>query len=131
MVTALRAHHAQRHPTSPLVFASPSGGLLHRHHGTFFRAVKTAGLGGTGVNVHCLRHTFASRLAAATGDLLLVKTLGGWSSLTMVQRYAHLAEGRAAQGIATMLAGAPSAAQDQEQHPRNPPRRIAGAAITP
>ena len=39
---------------------------------------------------HDLRHTFASRLAMEGVDLLTIKELGGWKSLTMVQRYAHL-----------------------------------------
>ena len=37
-----------------------------------------------------LRHTFASRLAMEGVDLLTIKELGGWKSLAMVQRYAHL-----------------------------------------
>lgn len=40
--------------------------------------------------LHDLRHTFASRLAMAGVDLLTIKDLGGWKSLPMVQRYAHL-----------------------------------------
>jgi integrase len=39
---------------------------------------------------HDLRHTFASRLAMEGVDLLTIKELGGWKSLAMVQRYAHL-----------------------------------------
>ena len=39
---------------------------------------------------HDLRHTFASRLAMEGVDLLTIKELGGWKSLPMVQRYAHL-----------------------------------------
>jgi len=39
---------------------------------------------------HDLRHTFASRLAMEGVDLLTIKELGGWKSLQMVQRYAHL-----------------------------------------
>ena len=37
------------------------------------------------------RHTFASRLVMAGVDLRSVQQLGGWQSLAMVQRYAHLA----------------------------------------
>jgi integrase len=37
------------------------------------------------------RHTFASRLVMAGVDLRSVQTLGGWRTLTMVQRYSHLA----------------------------------------
>jgi site-specific recombinase XerD len=36
------------------------------------------------------RHTFASRLAMAGVDPRTIQELGGWRSLLMVQRYAHL-----------------------------------------
>jgi len=40
---------------------------------------------------HSNRHTFASRLVMAGADLRTVQELGGWRSLTMVTKYAHLA----------------------------------------
>jgi integrase len=40
---------------------------------------------------HSNRHTFASRLVMAGVDLRTVQELGGWRSLAMVQKYAHLA----------------------------------------
>ena len=43
-----------------------------------------------GVTWHALRHTFASRLVAAGVNLRTVQELGGWRTLSMVQRYAHL-----------------------------------------
>ena len=46
-----------------------------------------------GYTWHANRHTFASRLVMAGVDLLTVQKLGGWRTLTMVQRYAHLAPG--------------------------------------
>jgi integrase len=42
---------------------------------------------------HGNRHTFASRLAMADVNLLTIKEVGGWRTLAMVQRYAHLAPG--------------------------------------
>lgn len=42
---------------------------------------------------HDLRHTFASRLTMEGVDLLTIKDLGGWKTLAMVQRYAHLSPG--------------------------------------
>ncbi len=48
---------------------------------------------------HDLRHSFASRLAMAGVDLLTVKELGGWKSLTMVQRYAHLSQSHRQEAI--------------------------------
>jgi Site-specific recombinase XerD len=44
-----------------------------------------------GYTWHCNRHTFASRLVMAGVDLRSVQALGGWQTLTMVQRYSHLA----------------------------------------
>jgi site-specific recombinase XerC len=44
-----------------------------------------------GYTWHSNRHTFASRLVMAGVDLLTVQKLGGWRTLSMVQRYAHLA----------------------------------------
>jgi len=44
-----------------------------------------------GYTWHGNRHTFASRLVMAGVDLLSVQKLGGWRTLSMVQRYAHLA----------------------------------------
>ena len=44
-----------------------------------------------GYTWHCNRHTFASRLVMAGVDLRTIQVLGGWRTLAMVQRYAHLA----------------------------------------
>jgi len=101
MVSRLRAMKATS--TSPLIFAGPRGGPLTHFKTTYRRAVRAAGLAGTGLNVHCLRHTWASRLTESSGDLLLVQKLGGWSSLLLVQRYAHLRAGRDVAAIRAML----------------------------
>ena len=42
---------------------------------------------------HSNRHTFASRLAMTGAGLLTIKEVGGWRTLAMIQRYAHLAPG--------------------------------------
>ena len=42
------------------------------------------------VTPHDLRHTWASWHYALHHDLLALKTEGGWSSVTLVERYAHL-----------------------------------------
>jgi site-specific recombinase XerD len=46
-----------------------------------------------GLTWHGLRHTFASRLVMAAVDLRTIQELGGWRTLAMLQRYAHLAPG--------------------------------------
>lgn len=53
------------------------------------KAVKRAGL--TGVNWHTLRHTWASWHVMNGTPLEVLQKLGGWNSLQMVLRYAHLA----------------------------------------
>jgi integrase len=44
-----------------------------------------------GFTWHSRRHTFASRLVMAGVDVRTIQELGGWKTLAMVQRYAHLA----------------------------------------
>lgn len=46
----------------------------------------------TGLRWHDLRHTFASWHAMSGTPLQVVKELGGWSSMQMVERYAHLTQ---------------------------------------
>jgi integrase len=72
------------------VVCKPNGQPYKDRGKPFTKACQQAGLAGTGVTLHTLRHTFASRLAMADVDLRTIQELGGWSSLSMVQRYAHL-----------------------------------------
>lgn len=51
-------------------------------------AVKRAGL--EGFRFHDLRHTWAAWHTLAGTPPIVLKTLGGWSSITLVERYAHL-----------------------------------------
>jgi integrase len=68
--------------TGELVFPYQSIGTSFRY------ACRRAKL--IGVTPHTLRHTFASRLVMAGVDLRTVQELGGWQTLAMVERYAHL-----------------------------------------
>jgi hypothetical protein len=68
-----------------------------------------------GFTWHCLRHTFASRLAMAGVDLLVIKELGGWKTLSMGSRYAHLAPGRLREGIERLVTGEPGLESSLEQ----------------
>lgn len=73
--------HAER------VFAR-KGRPVNIANGSDWRAaVKRAGL--EDFCFHCLRHTFASRLAQAGVPLMALKELGGWSDVKTMQRYAH------------------------------------------
>jgi integrase len=51
--------------------------------------LRRAGLA-TELTPHDLRHTWASWHYALNRDLLLLKVEGGWSSVALVERYAHL-----------------------------------------
>ena len=60
------------------------------------------------VTPHVLRHTFASRLVMRGADLRTVQELGGWKSLTMVQRYAHLSQEHKRQAIELLAKNSPT-----------------------
>jgi len=47
--------------------------------------------------------TFASRLAMEGVDLLTIKELGGWRSLSTVSRYAHLSPSHRNQAIERLV----------------------------
>ena len=55
-----------------------------------------------------LRHTFASRLAMSGVDLRTIQELGGWASLAMVQRYAHLSPGHKADAVERLASNFPT-----------------------
>ncbi len=76
---------------SEFVFAKPNGKPYHAIRG-FRAACDRAGL--TGVTPHSTRHTFATRLCENGVDLRLVQELGGWATLSLVQRYAHVSPSR-------------------------------------
>ena len=46
-------------------------------------------IGLEGVTHHVLRHTGASAMVAAGISLRVVQDIGGWSTLRMLERYAH------------------------------------------
>lgn len=52
------------------------------------KALKRAGL--SGVNWHTLRHSWASWLAMEGTPALILRDLGAWKSLAMVEKYVHL-----------------------------------------
>lgn len=74
-----------------------------RLSGAFWRARKAAGLKDADLRLHDLRHTLASRLLRATGNLRAVQLALGHTKITTSQRYAHMTEGdlRAALDAAT------------------------------
>lgn len=103
------------------VFAQPGGTPPGRADRWFARAVSRArqelaeqghradAEALDGFTWHGLRHTFASRLAMAGVDLLTLKDLGGWKTLAMVTRYAHLMPGRLREGVERLVVPPPAA----------------------
>ncbi|MEQ1845373.1 MAG: site-specific integrase [Nitrospira sp.] len=87
---------------SEYVFSKPNGLPYKSMEKPFTRACKDAGLAGTGVSLHTLRHTFASNLVMAGVDLKTVQEYGGWSDLSLVQRYSHLSASHKAKAIETI-----------------------------
>jgi site-specific recombinase XerD len=56
-----------------------------------------------GYTWHGNRHTFASRLVMAGVDLRTVQELGGWKTMSMVQRYSHLAPAHLAEAVERLV----------------------------
>jgi len=101
----------RKRPSDPseAVFACP-----HAQADKFFpRAVQKArealAAGGRdasrleGFTWHGNRHTFASRLAMTGADVLTIKEVGGWKTLAMVQRYAHLTPNRLHEAVERLV----------------------------
>lgn len=85
-VVVLRERQGQ-HPR--WVFTYRNGPLARANRKGWQAALKRVGL--EGFRWHDLRHTWASWHVQAGTPLLVLKELGGWATLDMVMRYAHLA----------------------------------------
>jgi integrase len=97
MNAILRAALAALSATGAAIFAQPDGSPYRSIRTAFQTACRRAGL--AGITPHVLRHTFASRLVMAGVNLRAVQELGGWSSLDLVQRYAHLNDAHKADAV--------------------------------
>jgi len=87
--------------TGPRLFVSRDGTPYRSFRTAFKTACRHADL--KDVTPHVLRHTFASRLVMKGVDLRTVQELGGWSSLELVQRYAHLSPGHRAEAVERLV----------------------------
>lgn len=52
-----------------------------------------------GISHHTMRHTGATAMVAGGVSLRAVQTIGGWSSLRMVERYAHVDDAELARAV--------------------------------
>lgn len=91
---AWRAEHA---PDTPWVFARPGGSQVKSLRNGFEAAAEQARL--EDLRIHDLRHTAASWLVTDGVPLEVVKELLGHSSITMTERYAHLAPHRVREAV--------------------------------
>lgn len=73
------------------VFGNPDAPLTRASNRAWYAARRRAKLAGTGVTWHTLRHTWASWHVMNGTRLEVLQDLGGWKTLAMVRRYAHLA----------------------------------------
>lgn len=74
--------------TVPVFPSAPTGDALQGSLGWFATPLEEAKV--ADYTWHCNRHTFASRLVMAGGDLRSVAELLGHRTLQMVMRYSHL-----------------------------------------
>lgn len=92
---------------SAFVFSKPNGRPYRSTDKLLAKACQDAGLSGTGISLHTLRHTFASRLVMSGADLRTVQVLGGWRDLSLVQRYSHLSPGHCTEAIERIVESFP------------------------
>lgn len=95
-VVRLAAAEPEGHK-GPYVFAGPAGEPPRDFTHTFAAAVKRAKI--HDLHFHDLRHTWASRMAMGGVDLRTIQHLGGWKTLSMVERYTHLSPDHTRQAI--------------------------------
>lgn len=94
---AFRAKHC---PASPWVFARSDGERAVSIRVGFENACKRAGI--TDFVIHDLRHTCAAHLISAGVPLAEVRDLLGHSTITMTERYAHLAPARVRDAVSVL-----------------------------
>jgi integrase len=97
-----------RNSDGNFVFENKNGGRVNHISKVFDRTIEQLAFNKKvndprdKVSFHTLRHTFASWLAYQGTPLLTIKELGGWRSLGMVERYAHLIPDQKREAIAQL-----------------------------
>ena len=113
--TATRVVHARKRfveehcPGSPWVLCRQNGQRLQWLHKGFARACEHAGI--EDFRIHDLRHTCAAWLVSAGAPLAEVRDLLGHASITMTERYAHLAPDNVRAAVARL-----DAIESQSRH---------------
>ncbi|MBF0256870.1 MAG: site-specific integrase, partial [Gammaproteobacteria bacterium] len=87
-------------PDSPWVFCHADGERIGSVKRSFATACKSTGI--KDFRFHALRHTFAAWLVTAGVPLTGVRDLLGHSSITMTEKYAHLAPERVREAVAVL-----------------------------
>lgn len=82
-------------------------------------AVKRAGCP-EGLRWHDLRHTWATWHAMAETPLEVLRELGGWASMDMVQRYSHFSPGHLAQYAGRVARGGHEIGHSVSEDDANP-----------
>jgi integrase len=115
LLVSLGSERQRPDDASALVFHGAYRTVNRALHGAVDRAqaaLREAGKDASrldGFTWHGCRHTFASRLAMAGVDLRTIQELGGWKTLSMVQRYSHLSSAHLAAAVERLVptSGAP------------------------
>jgi integrase len=112
-VRAIISRRPRSLDATALIFPNSLGNAdLHWAEKDFPEAVEEAEI--KDFRLHDTRHTFASRLAMEGVDILAIKELGGWKTLSLVQRYAHLSPGHQRQAIERLVTRSVSAPRAAE-----------------
>jgi integrase len=104
LTTELRADLLRRAHSNGFIFGRPDTGKVPTQEATsvaFGRLAKKIGL--DGVSHHVLRHTGASAMVAAGISLRVVQEIGGWTSLRMLERYAHPTDGEMQRAVRVLV----------------------------
>jgi integrase len=99
VTTTLRALRGAEAPNAA-VFVTYRGTPYRNLRKVFLDACRRAGI--TGLTLHDLRHTFASRLVMASVDLPTVQAFMGHKTIQMTLRYTHLAPDHKRAAIAVL-----------------------------
>lgn len=90
--------------------------------GAWRRALERAGI--DDLHIHDLRHTAATRMALETGNIFLVKVLGGWKNWDMLDRYVNVGP----DDVVKVMHGKGTTAPKTQAQPSPSPHDVAVAA---